>query len=365
VKVVISGGGTAGHAYPAIALASALSRRPEAPDLLYVGTAKGIEARLAREAGIRFECVRASGVSRSIKGLLAFLPLAQGAAQALALLARERPDAVAGMGGFVSAPVLWAARRLGIPCVLHEQNAVPGLVNRVFARHARMVCVTFEESASYLKSAPWTVTGNPVREAMLDIPPRSEAAASFGLDPSRPVVLAFGGSRGARRINEAMLAARGLWADPEALQILHVAGRAEFDAVSASMEAAGQVGPAHRLLPYIDDMARAYACASLVLSRAGANTISEVAIAGLPSVLVPYPYATEDHQRLNAQALARAGAARVVADAELTGERIVALVEGLLREPASLRAMGEAAARWGHKDAADRLAREVLAAAGA
>lgn len=314
---------------------------------------------------MRFEAIRAQGVSRSIKGLLAFLPLAQGAVQSLALLARERPDAVAGVGGFVSAPVLWAATQLKIPYVLHEQNAVPGLVNRVFARHARMVCVTFEESTAYLKSAEWTLTGNPVREAMLDMPRQEEAAVSFDLDPSRPVLLVFGGSRGARRINEAMITARSMWADPEALQILHVAGRVEFDAVTALLDAAGVAGPVHRVVPYIDDMARAYACASLVLSRAGANTISEVAVAGLPSVLVPYPYATEDHQRLNAEALARAGAARVLGDDELTGARIVAVVEELLGEPDRLRAMGEAAGRWGHKDAAERLAREVMAAAGA
>lgn len=352
--------------YPAIALASALSIRPEAPELLLVGTRGGIEARLVPEAGYRFAAVRARGVERSLRGVLAAPALILGAVQALRLLARERPDAVVGMGGFASAPVLAAARLRRAPYVLHEQNAIPGLVNRLFASRASAVCLTFEEAAERLPAVRTVVTGNPIRGALSSLPAREQACKLLGLNPATPTVLIFGGSRGARRINQAAVEARrrGFWPEDLELEVLLVAGRAEFEE-TREMLADAPAGPDYRVVPYLDDMAPAYACADLVLARAGATTIAEIAAAGVPSVLVPYPYATEDHQRRNAGALARAGACEIVEDAELDGARLVQVLAGLLRRRRRLAEMAAAARRWARPDAAEALADETIRVASA
>jgi UDP-N-acetylglucosamine--N-acetylmuramyl-(pentapeptide) pyrophosphoryl-undecaprenol N-acetylglucosamine transferase len=319
---------------------------------------------VARAAGLRLETIRARGVQRSIKGLAAVPVLAAGFLAARRILKRERPSVVVGMGGFVSAPVLAAARSLRIPHVLHEQNAVPGLANRMFAKRAGVVCLTFEESASHIAGARTVVVGDPVRPEMLHPIPHEEARSRLGFPPGEPLLLAFGGSRGAQRINRALVDAYPLWRTPGP-HILHVAGRIEYEETARALERARAAAdapgrPDHRIVPYIDAMATAYGCADLVLSRAGATTIAELTVLGAPSVLVPYPYATEDHQRRNAEALEAAGAAVVVDDTDLNGEELVRVVEGLLAEPGKLERMSEAARAWGRPDAAVALADQVM-----
>lgn len=281
------------------------------------------------------------------------------------LLAVEMPSVVVGMGGFVTVPVLAAARTRGIPMVLHEQNSVPGLANRLFAKSARVVCLTFEVSAERLAGARTLVTGNPVREAITRLEGRAEACVSFGLDPARPVALIFGGSRGAKRINDAVIDALSMWPTAaDDVQILHVTGRIEYEQIAARAAArSAAVGPAYFAVPYVDEMERAYACATIVLARAGATTIAEVASAGVPAVLVPYPYATEDHQRLNAEALQEAGAALVVEDEALTPGELIRNVVTLASDQRRLDAMRVAARAWSRPDAADALAGQVMKAA--
>lgn len=352
--------------YPGIALAHALAELPAAPDVLFVGTTEGVESRLVPEAGLRFTGIEARGLERSLGALKAVLPLARGFARALRILAAERPAVVVGMGGFVSAPVVAAALARRIPVVLHEQNSVPGLANRAFAGRARAVCLTFAESAGRLgRRARTVLTGNPVRPEIADLPSREEACERLGLDDARPVLLVLGGSRGARRINKALVEAYGMWPDAwSRLQILHIAGSIEFDETIAALEARSGVlaQPDHRVVPYIEKMGAAFAAASLMVSRAGATTVAESTVAGVAAVLVPYPYATEDHQRRNAEALVACGGAVSVADDELDGQAVVTAVTGILADEDRLGRMRAAALAWGRPDAARALAREVMKA---
>jgi UDP-N-acetylglucosamine--N-acetylmuramyl-(pentapeptide) pyrophosphoryl-undecaprenol N-acetylglucosamine transferase len=285
-------------------------------------------------------------------------------------------------GGYVSVPLALAARRTGTPLVVHEQNAVPGLANRLAARWARAVAVTVPASARRFRRArEVVVTGNPVRpglRAARDAAGRAEALAAFGLDPGRRTLLVFGGSQGARRINAAVVASAPRWTEPGRVQILHASGRGEHPAVQAAWDAAlasvpagdhrggtgAGSGPLVRCVDFLDRMDLAYAAADVVLARAGASTLAELTALGLPSVLVPYPFATDDHQSANARALAEAGGALMIPDAELDADRLVAACELLLADEQRRAAMAANALACGRPDAAEALAGLVLRVAG-
>jgi UDP-N-acetylglucosamine--N-acetylmuramyl-(pentapeptide) pyrophosphoryl-undecaprenol N-acetylglucosamine transferase len=272
-------------------------------------------------------------------------------------LGTERPDAVIGFGGYVSIPVGFAAALRRIPLVLHEQNSVPGIANRVLSRFATTVAVTYEESAGRFAHPERVVlTGNPVRRAVLDSS-RVAGRRSLGLPVAAPVLLVFGGSRGARHLNTALIALRGrLLAIPE-LQIIHVAGKAEAIGASAALyRSGGDCGGRWRVLEYLDDMGSALAACDLVVARAGATSIAEITALGLPSILVPYPFATDDHQTKNAQTLVAHGAAEVIADADLDGKRFGDVVVGLLGDEGARATMAAASRALGRPDAAARVA---------
>lgn len=374
--VLVAGGGTGGHVVPALAVAEALLSA--APDLAveFVGTARGLEAQLVPAAGWTLHEIEALPLTRGLSpralGQAVRLPAALWrGTRAVVRLARAR-GAVAAVcfGGYVSMPLALAARRLRLPLVLHESNAVPGLANRLASRWAAAVAVMVPASAErFAHPERVTVTGMPVREGLAHADPqaqRAEALAAFDLDPQRRTLLVFGGSQGARRLNDAVVASAGRWPDPARLQILHAAGRREADSVTAAWERAG-AGTADllvRCLPFIERMDLAYAAADLVVSRSGASTIGELTVLGLPSVLVPYPHATADHQHANARALADAGAAVVVPDAALDADALVANCAPLLRDDDRRATMAANARRLGRRDAAAQVAGLVLAAAG-
>jgi UDP-N-acetylglucosamine--N-acetylmuramyl-(pentapeptide) pyrophosphoryl-undecaprenol N-acetylglucosamine transferase len=374
-RVLVAAGGTGGHVYPAVATALAL--RDSGAEAVFVGTARGIEARVVPEYGFRLHHVAMTGLPRRPSVQLVRLPwmLARAVRSSRRLLSAEQAVAACVFGGYVSVPVALAARLARVPLAVHEQNAVPGLANRLAAWWAAAVAASFPDTQHRFPH-PDVVrfTGNPVRPdlaALVDRDRRAlrhEAHERFRLEPDRRTLLAFGGSQGARRINEAVVGTVGLWAAPERLQVLHVAGHRDYAAVRAAWDAEcsapGVHPPLVRCVDFVEEMGVAYAAADLALCRAGASTLAELTLLGVPSVLVPYPHATADHQAHNARHLAAAGAARLVADADLRPPRVVDLAEALLLDDAARARMAHAARAVGQPDAARRVADLVRAIGG-
>jgi UDP-N-acetylglucosamine--N-acetylmuramyl-(pentapeptide) pyrophosphoryl-undecaprenol N-acetylglucosamine transferase len=352
--VLIAGGGTGGHLFPGLAVADVL--RDRGVRVAFVGTAGGIEARVVPAQGYDLHLVpgaplRGGGGARLVRGLRAAV---QGTRAARALVRELAPAVVLGVGGYASVAGVLAARLAGVPTVLQEQNALPGLANRLLGRVADHVCLGFAAAASYFPAASAAHTGNPIRAAVLATPAVPHV--------DRLGLLAFGGSQGARRINEAMVAAvPRLLARGARLDVRHQTGAADLDSTRAAYAAAG--APA-AVEAFIDDMGAAYAAAHVVVARAGAMSCAELAARGLPAVLVPYPYAAGDHQRRNAEALVAAGAARMILDRVLDGERLATELAALVDdEPRRLR-MAAHAASLGRPDAAARVADACLRLAG-
>jgi UDP-N-acetylglucosamine--N-acetylmuramyl-(pentapeptide) pyrophosphoryl-undecaprenol N-acetylglucosamine transferase len=348
VTAVIAGGGTGGHLYPGLALADALVARGVA--VTFVGTANGIEARVVPGEGYPLRLLpgrqlRGGGPRRAIVGVAA---LGGGVARALALLGSLRPSLVVGVGGYASVAVVLAAALRRIPSVLLEQNVVPGAANRWLARFARRVCVGFAESVPRFPPGRAVHTGNPIRAGILKA---RVAHAGTG-------VLVFGGSAGAHRVNEAAVdGLRVLGSRAAALEVTHQTGTADLAAVRARY---AELGIAARVEPFIADMGGAYAAADVVVARAGAMTCAEVTAVGLPAILVPYPYAADDHQRRNAEVLVAAGAAEMILDAELDGARLATALGALVADPDRRAAMAARSRALGRPDAAARAADECL-----
>lgn len=344
-RIVIAAGGTAGHVVPAIAIADAL--RAEGADVLFAGGQRA-EAELVPAAGYPLETIRVEGISRSnpLKAARAIVRAAAALRQADRILARHRADAALGGGGYVAGPVGLAAVRRGIPLVLTEADSHLGLANRLLARRARRVCLAFpiagREGERYL------VTGRPVPPVTSD---RETARARLGVPAEGTCVLVFGGSLGARSINEAAVAAFA----GAPYTVLHIAGRRDFAALRAP-------GPGYLLRDYVTPFGDALAAADLAVARAG-GSIFELAQYGLPAVLIPYPHAAGDHQSGNARWMERAGAAVVIADDALTPTILRAAVDGIAGDPGRRAEMAAAARSLARPDAARDVAREVLAAA--
>lgn len=364
--VLFAGGGTAGHVFPAVAVARALMALDETAIPVFVGTRDRLEGRLVPAAGFALHHLDVLPLPRRPTLALARVPFAlrRSVRQAAAVARDQQAAAVATFGGYVSLPAAWAARQLGLPLVLHEQNAVPGLANRVAARWADRIAVTFPGSEQRFPGSP-VVTGNPVRLELLAFDPderQHDARVALGLDPQRATLLVFGGSQGARTINRAVVGTWGRWREPARLQILHAAGRALHHETASAWEQARASGdgPAVRCVDFLDDMALAYAAADAVVCRAGATSIAELTALGRPALLVPYPHATGDHQLHNALAVERAGAGAVVENHDLTPQAIVDRTQPWLLDAAARRAASAAARTFGRRDAATRVARLIL-----
>ncbi len=366
--ILLAGGGTAGHVFPAVAVARALTRLADDVTPVFVGVEDRLEARLVPEAGFELVTIDAASIPRRPSPALLAVPAAlrRGIRACRELIVTRRAVAAVSFGGYVSFPLNRAAFREQLPTVIHEQNSVPGLTNRVAARWADKIAVTFPGSVPRFRyQERCVVTGNPVRSDVLELDRgarRGAARQDLGLDPGRPTLLVFGGSQGARTINRAVVDAHGRWAGRD-LQVLHATGRAGREAADRDWEQARSRhpdGPTVRTVGFLDDMAAAYAAADVVICRAGATSIAELTVLGIPSVLVPYPHATADHQRGNAAALQRVGGAVLVEDDELDGASLVAAVAPLLDDATAAAAMARAARAFGRPDAADAVARLLL-----
>lgn len=346
--IVVAGGGTGGHLFPALAVADELRRRDPSWPIEFVGGRRGLETRLVPAAGYPLRTLPLSGLKGAgpVARAVAVAAAAAGTARCLLWMLRHRPALVVGVGGYASGPAVLAARLLGVRTMLMEQNHFPGATNRWLARWVDAVC-TPSEAARRRLGGKGIVTGNPVRAAFGRIRDK---------EPGEEVsLLVFGGSRGARSINRAVVEALPALArlNPPP-RIVHQAGGDAADEVEGAYRAAGY--PSFEVRSFLDDMPGRVAAADLVVCRAGATTLAELAAAGRPAILVPYPHAADDHQRLNAEAVERAGGAVVLLDRDLRGETLAREIGRLAADPALRRRMGEAARRLARPDAAARIA---------
>jgi UDP-N-acetylglucosamine--N-acetylmuramyl-(pentapeptide) pyrophosphoryl-undecaprenol N-acetylglucosamine transferase len=361
LSVVIAGGGTGGHLYPGIAVAREILRRSPEAKVTFAGTTRGLEARVIPREGFELDVIRSAGLKG--KSMLsrargaALLPL--GFVDAWRIVSRRRPDIVIGVGGYSSGPVVLVASLRRIPTMVLEQNAVPGLTNRLLARRVRAAAVNFESTLSYFGKRGF-VAGNPVRAEFFGA---GSNRSKFEVQSSKfDRVLILGGSQGAHAINMAMVeAAPRLVRARPGLEVVHQTGERDLAGVREAYERDG-IGA--RAESFLDLVAREMTAADLAICRAGATTLAELAAAGCPAVLVPFPAATDDHQRKNAQVLADAGAAVLLDQAGLTGERLADVAGSLLADRPKLAAMSAAMRKFAKPDAAARIADRVFALAG-
>lgn len=358
MRVIVTGGGTGGHIYPAMAIAKRLEERINDINILYVGTRDGMESKLVPENGIEFKGISGKGLSKKI-GLdtvktagLNFRALWE----TKRILKEFKPDLVVGTGGYVSGPVVLTAAVFGIPTILHEQNAFPGKTNRILARKVKKVMLSFPESESYFKADKTEVVGLPVREEIGNIDRRA-AAREFNLDPQKRTLLVTGGSRGALSINKAMLQIlQQLEAHPE-IQVLWATGSATYQNMVEELDASGLMWQRNNWLvkEYINNMPQALACSDLCICRAGAVTLAELSAAGLASILIPYPHAADNHQEYNARALEDKGAAKVILDKDLDGSILWENITKVLFNPLVLEEMSAKTKDAFHPGALDRI----------
>ncbi len=355
---MIAAGGTGGHIFPALAIGEELRRQRADAKILFVGTDRGLEERVFVGHGFALRILRTRGFIRGwapmdvLKNVLLPFRLVGVMAEARKLLREFAPGAVIGCGGYVTGPVVFVAARRKVPTLIQEQNSRPGRTTQILSRFVDEVHLTYEEAARFLSArARWTVSGNPIR-ANMKLMDRAAAAAEWNLDPAKNILLVVGGSLGARSINETIADSINSLSDHT--QIVWQTGPSDLDRMRARVGTTAGV----RVIPFVEDMAAAYSCADLVVCRAGAMTLSELTLMGKPSILVPYPYAADNHQEFNAQSLVRRGAAVMVRNSEIhtLGPAIV----GLLNDPERLRVMAQESFALRQPDAAATIVRALL-----
>ena len=359
-RVVVAGGGTGGHLFPGIAVVEELRRRNPQVKVRFVGTQRGIESRVLPKLGEELSVIQVRPLlGRSPIELVknvSLLPLSLG--QASALLREEKPDLVLGLGGYAAGPVLLTAAAMRVPTALLEQNAHVGLTNRLLAKTVGRAYLTYPSTAARFGAERARVFGNPVRRSFVEAAQLAMHDPA-GVEARARRILVLGGSQGARGLNEAVPVALAL-ADVsgQGVSVLHQTGEAQVDEVRKRYRG---LGVSAEVVPFIDDMSRAYVSASLVIARAGATTLAELCAIGKPSILIPYPHAAEDHQAMNANAMERAGAAIAIREDELSAELLAARVRELLRGNVQRRNMGEAARRLGRPEAAAAIVDDLCA----
>lgn len=347
MRVLIAAGGTGGHIYPGIAVANEVMRRDATSVVRFVGTARGLENRLVPNAGFDLSIIESAGLKNvslaaRVRGVLV---LPQSFFAARRLIRQFRPDVVVGAGGYVSGPVLLTASLMRVPTLVMDSNALPGFTNRRLARFVDKATVSFAEALPFFRGKA-VLTGNPVRSEFFEIPAKPRDATRFDL-------LIFGGSQGARAINEAMISALpNLAAKKDVLHVTHQTGETEFEKVEAGYAAAGWKDRVE-VKRYIDDMVNEFANADLIICRAGATTSAELVAAGKAAIMIPFPLAADDHQRKNAEALERAGAARMILQKDLNGKLLANEIDLLLDDPEKITQMETASRKLARRDAAE------------
>ncbi|HEY9785437.1 MAG TPA: undecaprenyldiphospho-muramoylpentapeptide beta-N-acetylglucosaminyltransferase [Candidatus Obscuribacterales bacterium] len=364
-RIVLTGGGTGGHVYPALAVAEELKQWQDVKAILYIGAQGHLEERLAKEGGLEFIGLSVAGLPRRVSPKLFTWPFRTMFAvdRALKVFREFAPTAVLGTGGYASAPPLAAAALRHIPYIIHEPDAHPGLVNRIFAKGAHIVSCGMESAGEKLATRGQTfINGNPIRRSFLRLPSREEAARSFQLKPELKTLLITGGSQGAAAINQAVVEALpDILSQVKDVQVVHQVGDKNFDDFKSTLPASLCAETRYQIRPYIDDLAVAYAFSDLTIARAGAMTISELGVTGTPAIFIPYPFAAQNHQEFNARYVESQGAATMILQSELTGERLCKTVLDLLQDETKLQTMREHMARLGRPSAAANIANQLRA----
>ena len=366
MRVVLSGGGTGGHIYPALAIAQHIQDMEPGSELLYIGSSRGLERELAAKSNIPFEAIEITGFRRSlslenVKTILRFL---QGVRRSKKLLKQFRPDIVVGTGGYVCGPVVYAAVRLGIPAVLHEQNVIPGLTNSFLSRYADLLAVSFPDSErNFPKAKRVLYTGNPrASQVVLADATRGRESLGMDLEPGEKLVVVVGGSRGALKINECMAEMAQLIAaeKPQGLKFLFITGDSYYEStVSKIGDTIRQSADRLKVVPYVHNMPEVLAATSIIVSRSGASSLAEITALGLPSILIPSPNVTNNHQEANARWLEREGAAKVILERDLNGRVLYEAIMRIACDPIRYEHMSLQARRLGKRDAAALIYEEM------
>jgi UDP-N-acetylglucosamine--N-acetylmuramyl-(pentapeptide) pyrophosphoryl-undecaprenol N-acetylglucosamine transferase len=351
MKIVVSGGGTGGHIYPALALIKEIKKLNPNAEFLYIGTKKGLESKLVPREGIPFEAITITGFKRklSVENVKTVLRFLKGVSDCKKLMKAFKPDVVIGTGGYVAGPVVYGAAKLGIPTIIHEQNSVPGLTNKFLSRYVDKVAISFEQSKSYFPEKKVVLTGNPRASEVLNQDAR-KGRSTVGLNEKEKAVLIVGGSQGARPINDAFLSSLNE-AGKRNYQFLYVTGEVHYNKV---MEEVKKVGSPDNIIikPFIHNMPEVLAGIDLVVARAGATTLAEITALGLPSILIPSPYVTNNHQEKNARALEENGACIVRLENELTSQTLIEDIDKILLDNKYLTTMKQASKELGMPNAA-------------
>ncbi|WP_066502060.1 undecaprenyldiphospho-muramoylpentapeptide beta-N-acetylglucosaminyltransferase [Abyssisolibacter fermentans] len=364
MRVLITGGGTGGHIYPALAIAKKMKKEINDIDLLYVGTEHGMEADIIPREGFKFKTIRVEGFRRklSLGTIKTINKLFVGMNDARKIVNNFKPDIVIGTGGYVCGPIVMTAALKKIPTVIHEQNAFPGVTNRILSRFVKSIACSFEESSKFFKNKEKiVVTGNPVRESFFDID-KEKAYKKLNINPNKKFVLSIGGSGGQKSLNQAMVYVIKRFNKHSDIQLIHVTGKRHYDNFIKLLKDEGinNINKSIRIMPYLFDMPEATSLADLVITSSGAITIAEVTAVGAPTLLIPKGYTTENHQEYNARALEQKKASVVLLEKELTGEVLYKKIDALLKDEVRLKEMSEASKKLGKKDSIDEIYNLIL-----
>jgi len=354
MRVIIAGGGTGGHLFPGVAVAEEFLKRAPSTKVVFIGTEHGLEARVIPREGYPIEFLSAQGLVGKdfLRKIVAAYLFLVSICQSLRIISSVRPDVIIGVGGYASVGMVVAARLRGIKTMIMEQNSVPGFANRFLGSFADAVAVTYQESISFFPRGKTFLTGNPVRKKIL-FKEAADPHVAFGLEKDKFSVLIFGGSLGARTLNNAMTEALHYLLDlRQNIQFLHQTGEKDLKNVLESYKKLGFHGT---VFPFIYQMSDAYSVADLIICRAGATTLSEITAIGKAAILVPYPHAASNHQELNARKLEDMGAAKVILDRHLTGEVMAKAIRELYGNPDKRREMQKASKAFGRTDAAEKI----------
>lgn len=356
MKVVVSGGGTGGHIYPALALIREIQKENGNAEFLYIGTEKGLESKLVPRENIPFKSIHITGFKRklSFENVKTIMRFMKGVSRSKAILKDFQADVVIGTGGYVCGPVVYAASKLGIPTIIHEQNSVPGLTNKFLSRYVDRIAVCFSEAKSFFPEEKVVMTGNPRASEVLN-QDGIKGRLSAGLNLTDPVVLIVGGSRGARPINDAVVQSL-MELGNRPYQILYVTGEVHYEKVKKEVELSGSSKNVV-VKPFVHNMPQVLAGTDLTVARAGATTLAELTSLGIPSILIPSPYVTNNHQEKNARSLSDHGAAELLLEKDLTRDTLLESIDRILLNESRLQEMKQAAKKLGIPDSAQRLYR--------
>lgn len=367
-RVLIAGGGTGGHIYPAISVATEIRRQNPSAEILFVGTKRGLEADLVPRAGFALKTINIYGFQRrmSWRNVENIWNTVCSLWMSRKIIKDFRPDVVLGTGGYVCGPVLLIAALSGIPTIIQEQNSFPGMTNRILSRVVRVIALGYEDAGPRFSgsNARFVFTGNPVRDDFKKVD-RDCSYEGFGFSSERLTVLISGGSQGARTINSAAVELHRRFVGNQCVQLIHITGTVDFEELSEKLRSEGlpvnDPAQGRLVVPYLHNMAEAMAIADIAISRAGAIAMSEIMLRGIPSILIPYPFAAENHQEFNARYLVEKGAAILIRDKDLNGANLCASVESIIFDTETRRKMGEECRKFGRPEAAEDIASLVLA----